>query len=74
MKQKDIKKMISDGIATDITDYDFNTMKEFMETHNIETVAVSTGTYGMNGGVFKDTETGDLYAIKARTSALFQLI
>jgi hypothetical protein len=36
-------------------------------------VALSTGIYGMNGAILKD-ETGALYAIKARTSCLFQLV
>lgn len=74
MKQKDIKKMIADGLATDITDYDFDAIKNFMETHSIETVDLSAGIYGMNGGLFKDRETGELYAIKARSGALFQIV
>lgn len=42
-----------------------------MEYKTLETVAMSFGIYGMNGGLFRDTETGQLYGIPRRDGILF---
>ena len=70
MTQKQIKDYVRDGAAIDITNYGFDEMDQFLQDHNLEKVAVSHGTYGMNGGLLKDRSTGELYAITARNSAL----
>ena len=72
--QKQIKNMVTDGLAKDITNYDFDTMKNFLHSHTLDTIAVSSGMYGMNGCLLKDIETGDVYAITTRNSALFQAV
>ena len=71
--QRAIKAAIAEGIAQDITSYNFHQAQALHHAHSLETVALSTGIYGMNGAILKD-ETGALYAIKARTSCLFQLV
>lgn len=39
-----------------------------------ETIAYSTGIYGVTGVLEKGNTTGKLYAVTARTSALFQVM
>ena len=43
-----------------------------MNAHNLRTVAMSYGVYGMNGALFED-ENGELYKITARNTTLFQM-
>lgn len=68
--QKELKTFARDGIAQDITTMNFEQMKEFLHTHNLDRVGVSRGVYGLNGGLLKDIETGEFYVITTRNSAL----
>lgn len=70
MTQKQIKDYVRDGVAIDITNYGFDEMDQFLREHNLDKIAVSRGTYGMNGGLLQDRDTGEMYAITARNSAL----
>ena len=70
MTQKQIKDYVRDGVAIDITNYGFDEMDQFLREHNLEKIAVSRGTYGINGGLLQDRNTGEMYAITARNSAL----
>ena len=70
MTQKQIKDYVRDGAATDITNYGFSEMKDFLHSHDLDKIAVSRGTYGINGGLLQDRDTGEMYAITARNSAL----
>lgn len=70
MKLKEIKKIY----AKDITNYSTNevmTLRAMEE--GIETVAISTGTHGMNGGLFQGNKTGTLYKITKRNTNLLTL-
>lgn len=68
--QRTIKNYVKDGAAVDITNYNFDTMKDFLHAHNLEKIAYSSGIYGINGGLLQDRDNGTLYAITARNSAL----
>lgn len=70
MTQKEIRNLVNMGIAADITYMGFEDCQNFMDSHRLTTLNVSTGAYGMNGALFQD-ESGKLYAITSRTSALF---
>lgn len=70
MTQKQIKDYVRDGAAIDITNYGFDEMDQFLREHNLDKIAISRGVYGMNGGLLQDRDTGELYAITARNSAL----
>ena len=70
MTQKQIKDYVRDGAAIDITNYGFDEMDQFLREHNLDKIAVSRGVNGMNGGLLQDRDTGELYAITARNSAL----
>ena len=70
--KKTTRKAIRETCATDITNYSFEQADELMNAHNLQTVAMSFGIYGMNGALFQD-ENGELYKITARNSTLFQM-
>ena len=70
--KKTTQKAIRETRATDITNYSFEQADELMNAHNLQTVAMSFGVYGMNGALFQD-ENGELYKITARNSTLFQM-
>ena len=69
--RKEIRGYITLGLAEDITTYDFNAMNEFLKNHKIDTVGLSYGVNGMNAGLFQDINTGELFAVITRNSALF---
>lgn len=63
--QKEIKRLIKAGAAIELTD------TKTVPARRLHTVAMSFGIYGMNGGLFRDMETGQLYAIPRRDGILF---
>lgn len=63
--QSELKRLIKVGAVIELTDT--NTIP----AGRLETVALSFGMYGMNGGLFRDYESGQLYAIPCRSSILF---
>ena len=68
--QKQLRELVRLGCAEDYT----NKPSEYIYTlRRLEKVGYSTGVYGINGGLFEDTETGQLYAIIGRCSNLFIL-
>ena len=71
--QKALKKYVATGIAHDITQYSFEDADALYKAHSLETIAVSSGVYGLNGALLKD-ENGKLYAITARNTTLAQLV
>ena len=66
--QKALRRMICDGIAINA-----NSMEPEQLPRNVEKIAISYGIYGMNGGLFRDCETGELYVITARNTNLFRI-
>ena len=70
--KKITRKTIREACAMDITNYSFDQVNELMNAHNLQTVAMSFGVYGMNGALFQD-ENGELYKITARNTTLFQM-
>ena len=69
LKQKDLKQLVNQKIAPDITHMALDKVYEL----DIDIIGKSFGTYGMNGGLFKDRKTGELYAITSRNSNLFAI-
>ena len=67
--QKEMRMMVRTGMAQDIT----NASNESVAKLNLEKIGFSTGVYGMNGGVFRERDTKDLYVVIARNSLLFRL-
>ena len=71
--QKMIKDLVKQGIATDITNLNFDQIEQLRKKHHLVKVGSSVGTYGINGGLLKDDKTNELFAITKRNSTLFQL-
>ena len=68
--QRTIKGYVKDGAAVDLTNYNFEQMRDFLHAHSLDKIAYSTGIYGINAGLLQDRESGQLYAITARNTAL----
>ena len=58
--------------AVDISDWSFSQCKESKNNHTLETICISTGTYGPSGGVFED-EDGTYYVCTHRGTGLTYL-
>ena len=71
--QREIKELIRTGAAINISDCSFSETTDFLRKHNIEKIGVSLGTYGINGGVIKDIDSGKIYAINKRNSTLLMI-
>lgn len=68
--QKELRQLVQLGVAEDYT----NKPADYMYTlRRLDKVGYSSGIYGINGGLVKDTETGQLYAVIGRCSNLFIL-
>lgn len=68
--QKALRELVKLGTAENITAYGFEEMRDFLHAHSLDKVGYSSGVYGINGGLLQDTQTGQLYAITARNTAL----
>lgn len=66
--QRELKRLIKVGAAIELTD------TTTTPAGRLETVALSFGMYGMNGGLFRDYESGQLYAIPHRDGMLFHYV
>lgn len=70
--QKELKNLVALGVAEDITYGDNDTRRELEEKEGYYTqIGYSAGVYGCNGMLLKGHKTGTLYAITARTTAIF---
>ena len=70
--QREIKALVKCGAAIDISNHD-NSNRQELEAREgwLDKVGYSSGVYGLNGGLLKGHNSGTLYAITARTTALF---
>lgn len=70
--QKQLKELVKNGIAKDITYADNEEYEKIRDIEgNLITIGYSHGVYGTNGLLIKGYATGTLYAITARSTALF---
>lgn len=70
--QRQLREMVKDGLAEDITYGNNDTRKQIEEAEGYYTqVGYSSGVYGCNGMLLKGNKTGKLYAITSRTTAVF---
>lgn len=71
---KEIKKLVSLGLAEDLTQASHEEIKsKISKMKRFEKLGYSSGVYGINGGLFWDAQNGDIYAITARNSNLFMI-
>lgn len=65
--QKQLRALVRDGIAIDVTHAeDRNAIPE-----HYRQIGYANGVYGLNGMLFQGINTGSLYAVTSRTSAIF---
>lgn len=69
---RDIKELVECGRAIDVTHFDMDDYRALREKEGyFEDVAHSIGTYGVSGRVVQGANTGTLYAVTRRTSAIY---
>ena len=74
MTLREIRGYIATGAAVDISGYSFKSMQELRASEKgFDKIGYSTGLYGINGGIVQGCTSGQLYAIKSRGAALFQI-
>lgn len=66
--QKELKNLVAIGAALNLT----NESAEKIPAR-YDKIGYSSGIYGINGGLIRDTDTGVLYAITARNSMLARI-
>lgn len=72
---KDIRRYVTTNAAEDLTKKSFSEIDAIrLAECGFECIAYSTGIYGVTGVLVKGNTTGKLYAVTARTSALFQVM
>ena len=70
--QKQLRAMVADGIAENITNADNNVREELEKKEGwLQQIGYSAGVYGSNGMLLQGRNSGTLYAITARTTAVF---
>ena len=65
--QGTIKRLVKEGAAIDM-----EALKKRPHTTELDTLGISYGINGMNGGLFRHRKNGKLYAITTRGSLLFE--
>ena len=69
---KDIKNMAKYGKAVDVTHYGIDEYRALREKEGyFEDIACSVGAYGVTGRVVQGHNTGALYAVTHRSSAIY---
>ena len=70
--QKELKNLVSLGVAEDITRGDNEKRDAIIFAEGYYTqIGYSAGVYGCNGMLLQGHKTGKLYAITARTTAIY---
>lgn len=69
-KISEIKALVFSGYATDITMLNFDALKKWNDDHDVEKIGYASGACGISGGVVRDRNTGELFAITKRNTAL----
>lgn len=65
--QKQLKSLVKAGAAIDVT----NASERNAIPENYKQIGFSAGVYGCNGQLFRGLESGKLYAITSRTTAIY---
>ena len=71
--QRQLKDLARTGAAQDVTRYGFQEMNQFREGRRLDKIGYSSGVYGINGGLLRDMDTGELFTITARNTALMMM-
>lgn len=66
--QKQLREMVRNGVAVDVTNA---TSRAEAVPEDYKKIGYSLGVYGKNGLLLQGCESGKLYAVTARSSAVF---
>lgn len=70
--QKQLKSLVAEGIAIDITYGTNETRNKIIKKEGFyNQIGYAAGVYGCSGMLLKGNKTGTLYAITGRTTAIF---
>jgi len=72
--KEDILWYVENGMAEDVSNYSYEEFKKFLQSIKKEVLGKSRNGYGYNAILFRDKNTGDLYAITNRNSKLFTML
>jgi len=68
--KKELRAWVRDGIAHDVTNYNFESLNRLRDIENgFSKVRVARGVYGVSGGIVQGNKTGDFYAVTQRNLA-----
>lgn len=65
--QKQLREMVKKGVAVDVT----NAMSRAAVPEDYKEIGYSLGVYGCNGMLLQGCESGKLYAVTGRTTAVY---
>lgn len=65
--QKQLKELVKSGAAVDVT----NVGERGAIPEDYRQIGYATGVYGCNGMLLQGCESGTLYAVTARTTAIY---
>lgn len=65
--QKQLREMVKNGVAVDVT----NVGERGAIPEDYRQIGYATGVYGCNGMLLQGCESGTLYAVTARTTAIY---
>ena len=72
VKQKELRNMAGHPYCEDITHADEKDYQRIMKEEVwLDTVAYSTGIYGRSGTLYRGHNTGKMYVITTRSTAMF---
>lgn len=69
--QKELRRLVLQNEVTDITQLKPCTPEAKGLYQRLQQIGYSSGTYGINGALLEDVETGEYFAIVGRCSTLF---
>lgn len=70
--QKALREMVAEGIAQDITRANLEQADAIKASEGwLRQIGYAAGLYGCNGQLLQGANTGTLYAITARTTAIY---
>lgn len=72
--KEDILQYVENGMAEDVSKYSDKEIKDLLQSINKEVLGKSRNGYGYNAILFRDKNTGDLYAITNRNTTMFNLL
>ena len=72
VKQKELRNMTRKPYCEDITHGNEEDYQRIMKEEGwLDTIAYSTGMYGRSGTLYRGHNTGKMYVITSRTSAIY---